>query len=445
MMFERGGGKAEKYFLFGFNDSLHTDAEVVARAKRRLLEGNGNLLRDELEYMTNVFARCSTPNGISSPQRAAFEQSISVLKMAQVSDKEIFPKSVGQVLASLPPGGWNIAWVRDGMYSVLGMNRVGLFREARDFLAFCLNAKSNQFVKYTHTDGKDYGVGVPYQISVCRYFGIGKEESDFGEVNGPNIELDGFGLFLIALGDYVHRSNDTAFFKEYYEILSEKVADPILYNIDTNDLIRLDSGPWERHLPGKQFAYTSIACAAGLRDFSGLISKLNAGDSTKYRQGYERILKGLRSHLVFEDRLVKGNFEATNPDEYDFFDGGTVEAFGFGLLRDAAFCSSHLRAYDKALRAPSGNGFSRINKGDWYEVAEWSLLDLRTASVMNGVGKKKEARSLLKWVTDQAALNNNLIPELFHPKTSVYDGAIPMVGFGAGAYLIALSDLYGTK
>jgi hypothetical protein len=49
----------------------------------------------------------------------------------------------------------------------------------------------------------DYGdAGVPYQISVCRYYGDGTEWSD-SNTNGPNIEFDGFGLFLWALDQYV--------------------------------------------------------------------------------------------------------------------------------------------------------------------------------------------------------------------------------------------------
>ena len=43
-------------------------------------------------------------------------------------------------------------------------------------------------------DGVDYGVGMDYQLSVCRYYGDGSEWTDGG--SDPNIELDGFGLFL---------------------------------------------------------------------------------------------------------------------------------------------------------------------------------------------------------------------------------------------------------
>ncbi len=440
--FKRPDNQAEKYFLLSYTDSLQTDDQIIEKAKSRLIASNGDLLNQEIKYMKKIFAHAKMPKGISAKQRALLEQSISVLKMAQIPPQGVFKKSRGQILASLPPGGWNIAWVRDGCYSILGLNRLGLFDEAQRVLSFMLHTESNHYEHFIFKDGKDYGVGVPYQISVCRYFGDGKEESDYND-DGPNIELDGFGLSLIALCDYVHRSGDSAFFKKNYELLSSKVADPIIHCIDTNNVIRIDSGPWERHLPGKQFAYTSIACAAGLRDFAELSSQLKIGDAGKYYNAYERLLGGISKELVVNNKFIKGNVEASDSSAYDYFDGGTFEAFGFGLFKNKNFFHSQLKEYKKILGVQGGiHGFSRINKGDWYETAEWILLDLRAASAMHRFGDQKGARHLVNWVTDQAALNYNLIPELYDKKTSFYDGAVPMVGFGAGAYAIALWDAY---
>jgi GH15 family glucan-1,4-alpha-glucosidase len=439
------GSRAVKYFLFGFTDSLHRDSSLVRIARARLASGATALVENETAFMRAVIARCRMPKNLPAAERRTLEQSITVLKMAQVSPKEIFLRSPGQILASLPPGGWNIAWVRDGTYAILGLNRLGLFDEAQRALAFMLHAASGHYVHYIHTDGEDYGVGVPYQISVCRYFGIGKEESDFGEVIGPNIELDGFGLFLSAFCDYIDRSRDTAFLAREYRTLAALVADAIVHSIDSSGLIRRDSGPWERHLPGKQFAYTSIACAAGLRDFATLIAKEHPLDSDTYQKASARLVNGIRTRLVVDHTLIKGNTEALDSTVYDYFDGGTFEAFADGLIAEKNLFASHYNCYRRALRVPKSIGFSRINKGDWYETAEWILLDLRAASALMRFGQTGPARALVNWVTAQAALNFNLIPELYNPKTSFYDGAVPMAGFGAGAYAVAIDDLYGSR
>lgn len=442
ILFSYHFNRENKYYIFGYTDSLHDGNEIVREVKKKLMASKGNLLAQEISYMRGIFSRSRIPKLVSRSERQVAEQSITVLKMAQVSDSEVFPAARGQILASLPPGGWNISWVRDGNYSVLALNRLGLFQEAREFLSFMLNAESNHYEHFIYKDGRDYGVGVSYQISVCRYFGIGKEESDFNEY-GPNIELDGFGFYLIALSDYVNRSGDTLFFLNNYQKVLRKILNPIIHSIDFNNLIRRESGPWERHLPGKQFAYTSIMCATGIRDFCILANKLHLSDTEKYWKSYIKLLNGIFEGLVVNNKLIKGNVEAVDPNKHDYFDGGTFEAFALKLITDKALFKSHMKIYRKILGVQGGiHGFSRINNGDWYETAEWILLDLRAASAFTKFGDWNNARALIKWVTSQAALNFGLIPELYNRRTSNYDGAVPMVGFGAGAYIIAISDFY---
>ncbi len=442
VLFKRSNNQAEKYFLLSYTDSLQTDNKIVAKAKLSLVKGGGHLLNDEINFMKKVFASAKMPKEISQKQKALLEQSITVLKMSQVPQQEVLPYSRGQIIASLPPGEWNITWVRDNSYSILGLDRLGLFKEARRALSFILNAQSGHYVHYMFKDGKDYGIGVPYQVSVCRYFGDGKEESDFND-DGPNIEIDGFGLTLLAMCDYVTRSGDSLFFKENYPVLSSKIADVIIHSIDSNNLIRIDSGPWERHLPGKQFAYTSISCAAGLRDFASLSFRLNIGDFQKYRNAYKKLLDGIHSVLEVNNRFIKGNAAAVDSNSFGYFDCGTLEAFGFNLIPDKNLFRSHFNEYESKLGVEGGiHGFSRVNKGDWYDTAEWIMLDLRAASALHNFGDQKKARYFVNWVTDQAALNFNLIPELYDRKTSLYAGSVPMVGFGAGAYAIALWDAY---
>ena len=438
-------GSARKYFLFGYVDSLQQDTEVVVRAKQSLIAGKGKLVEQEVAWMRSVISRAETPPGVSRKERDILEQSISVLKMGQVRDQEIPEGGRGEIMASLPPGDWTIAWVRDGMYAVQALNRLQMFDEAKKYLTFMLDTRSGEYVHYVHTDGKDYGIGVPYKVSVCRYFGDGREESDFNN-DGPNIEIDGFGMFLSAFSDYVRRSGDIEFFYRNYVLVATMVAEPIIHNINEQGVIRQDSGPWERHLPGKVFAYPSITCAAGLRDFGDLCSKLGRSDGARFLREYRRMTEGIRHTFIVDGRVLKGNAEAVDPAKYDFFDGGTIEAFALKVLKDTALFKSNFSEYEKFLQIdPPQRGFARINLGDAYETAEWPLLDLRTASTLYAFGEKSKARWFLNWITDHAAENNNLVPELFDRDSGRYGGSIPMVGFGAGAYVVTLFDLYPSK
>ena len=251
-------------------------------------------------------------------------------------------------------------------------------------------------------------------------------------------------MFLSDFSDYVERSHDTLFFRDRYRAVSERVADVIIHCIDQDGVIRADSGPWERHLPGKRFAWTSIECAAGLRDFGALCNQLGGDGGKRYVKAATGLVEGIRRTFVVDGRVVKGNAEAQDPGKYDFYDGGTTEAFALNVLSDRSLLHSHLAAYDSALRIDSPRrGFSRINLGDAYETAEWLLLDLRIASTLHSAGESNKARWLLDWVTEHASLNFNLIPEILNRQTGRYDGSIPMVGFGAGAYVLTLFDLHG--
>ncbi len=432
--------KNERYFLFSFNDSLHNNTNAIQQAAERLSSAATSLVDDELQFMKKIYSSARIPKNITPKERNVVEQSIAVLKMSQVGEKEVFPLAKGQILASLPPGVWNIAWVRDGSYSIMALSRLGMFTEAKRALEFMLNAESNHYKNFVHTDGKEYGIGMDYQISVCRYFGIGKEESDFNP-EGPNIEIDGFGLFLSALSKYVHESGDTAFVRSYLSTLIDRIAEPILFSTSANGLIRKESGPWERHLPGEQYSYTSAACAAGLRDLAELLKRMGL-PSERYSAGAERLRNGILTNLVDIDGAVIGrtNAERTNKEYYD---GGSFEVFASGTIMNKDLFLRHMISYEKILRVPDTmRGYIRIKSPDWYESQEWLFLDARIATAYMLYGEKKKAKHLIDWMTAQSSFNYNLIPEMYGYEHATYEGAIPMVGFGAGTYIIALLDYY---
>ena len=151
-----------------------------------------------------------------------------MLRMAQVTASDA---SDGQILAAIAPGQWNITWVRDMAYATVALARTGHAAEAKRALAFQMGATAGGYQTY---------VGAPYQISVVRYYGNGTEWSDSNQ-NGPNIEFDGFGLFLWALDEYVERSKDTASLQAWWPIVKSKVADVLVSLQESSGLIAADS------------------------------------------------------------------------------------------------------------------------------------------------------------------------------------------------------------
>ncbi len=455
----------EKYFLFSFTDSLHTDREIVSKAISKLSLMNKSLLDEEVHYMQNLFSNCNIPGSLTVKEKNVVEQSISFLKMSQVSDKEIFPYSHGQILASLRPGLWHVAWVRDGSYAIQAMTHLGMYEEAKKGLEFMLKAPSGKYKHYIHKDGKDYGIGADYQISVCRYFGNGNEESTYGD--GPNIEIDNFGLFLGAFSDYVISSNDTAFYKKWNQLVSTKVADVIISCVDTNSLIKEDSGPWEHYLQmPRQYTFTSGVCARGLEQFSMVQQQFNL-PYEKYQSAAETLKRGILAHMLCENRYIKGNVNDQLKTDHEYYDAGVYEIFANGLINDKQLFLSHMDEYDKVLRIKGNRpGYIRLNSNDPYENQEWVFINLRIALANIIFGEKTAAAELLHHVTEQAAINFNTIPEMYSNKIQLdkvtddfksfdvwcncirdkgdqYIGAIPMIGYGSGAYILTILAYYG--
>ena len=415
------------------SDSQRAKEEIKGFIGSRLPE---EILEAEKRWWKDWHQMGRIPEELSEAERALYLQSTAVLKMGQCREPG---RSYGQILASLPPAHYNIAWVRDGAYAIAGLARSGHLSEAKAGLEFMLQAKTGLFEKFAFK-GKEYGIGRPYQISICRYYGGGEEETDSNQ-NGPNIELDGFGLFLWALEEYVTQSGDIDFLRKYWELISSKIADVLVHSIDETDLIRADSGPWERHLPGKHFSYTSAAAVRGLRAAAHFASII--GDKKREREylaAEERLKKGIEAKLVDRPRgVIKGNLEDKEIDKY--LDASAVEVINWVIDPQSPIAESTIKTFDEFLRMKkTKHGYFRILSGDWYDRQEWVMVDLRIASALKRMGRRKEAQKIINWVVAQSSLNYNLIAELYSEETTDYQGATPMCGFGAGAYILALTD-----
>jgi hypothetical protein len=459
------GAIYEKYFLYSFTDELHTDTAIVEKAIEQLSTSATSLVDEETGFMRDIIGRCNIPKVVSGKERNALEQAVSILKMSQVSDHEIFPYSHGQILASLRPGLWHIAWVRDACFAIDAMTRLGMYAEARKGLEFMLKAPSNRFRDYTYTDGIIYGPGVDYQISLTRYFGDGTEECDANE-HGPNLEYDDFGLFLTTYINYVNDSNDWDFYATWNETVTTKVADAIIASCDANDLVKADSGPWEHQLEDpKQYTFTSGVCARGLMLFAETQRKQNL-PYQKYEAAALRMKQAILEYLLVDRKYFKGNVNDNDVNDHEYWDGGTFEIFANGLITDKALFYSHVEAYRKTLGISGDRpGFIRLRSADPYENQEWAFINLRIAYAYLLFGDKKAAHPLINYTTEQAALNYNIIPEMYSNKhqmdmvspdyyedevwcncirfeSDLYIATIPMVGYGSGAYALSVLAYY---
>lgn len=440
------------------------------------------LVEDELAEWADFQGALTVPAGQSADEEVLTRQSAAMLRMGQVRESEAYlrewlsqdgevrrtrfpgtlPGTVqhrgqGAILASLPPGNWTYAWIRDGAYATAAMATLGMGTEAREALEYYLEAEAGRFQDWSELAAYDMP---PYQISLVRYYGFGVEETDFNAF-GPNLEFDGFGLFLWALRAYEEHTGDEAFTDEHWPVISERVADVIVALVDPiTGLVRRDSSIWESHWNGREraWAYTTITAARGLCDAAAIAQRV--GDDAR-AQTYRDTALGLRQAIV--DRLtdasgaIGSTLEEVQAGE-GYWDAAVVDALAMGLFApEGEIASATLGGLDSHLVTPASEvGWARNDDatdhaggrdlspwGSTYDSVEWVITDLRGSMAFRNAGFDARADGMLAWILAQSQANYLMVAETYDANTGVYENNTPMLGFGAGAWALAMAHRAG--
>lgn len=389
--------------------------------------------------------------GLTELETRIWRQSEAVLRMGQIREtyqESPRRKNHGMVLASLPPGGWHTGWVRDAIYALVAMARTGHHDEARWGLDFFLDADAGKYGSYLND--------VDYRISVVRYYGDGEEEADYAGHPTPNVEIDGWGLFLWGARTYVDQANDIAWLSAttkkgdtVYDAIREGVAEPLAKNMEQSGMAIADASIWEVHWGNRQhFLYTTATAARGFCDMATLARRAGrTEDIERYRDLSKKAVEAMKTHFIDSNRVLAGSLERLAQGT-NYRDGATVEAMTWNLIpADHGIAKATLDAMS-FLQTPAG-GYKRVEGSqDQYDTDEWILIDLRASAAFKRAGNDGKAAQLLDWVTAQASVNYDLLPELYNTRSSsgqigAYSGSIPMVGYGAGAYQMTLLDRAG--
>lgn len=428
-------------------------------------------------------ATLTPPEGLSAAEEQLVRHSAAMLRMGQVREQGFYLRDklsndgdtrrtrflgpndqplelpgyaehhgFGAVLASLPPGNWTYAWIRDGAYATVGMAVVGMHQQARDALEFYLKAEAGRFVDWDELMG--YGL-IPYQISLVRYYGFGVEETDFNDF-GPNLEFDGFGLFLWALRSYEEITGDTSLVDAYWPDVTAKIADALVGLVEPETgLIRADSSIWETHWEGRErhFTYTDLTAVRGLCDAAALAERV--GDNTRalaYADAAQQLRAAMVEQLTDNNHALSANLEEHQAGG-GYWDAAVLDAFAMGLFDpEGLIAEATLAGLDANLAVPAGPGWSR-NDDRWdhqnqtdlspwgsdYDSAEWVITDLRGAIATRLHGDAARSDELIEWVRAQAEQNFLMVAETFDENDGTYKFNTPMLGFGAGAYILALA------
>jgi len=393
------------------------------------------------------------PAGLDATETAIWRQSEMVLRMSQILEpysESPRRKNHGMVLASLPPGGWHTGWVRDATYALTAMARSGHADMAKKGVNFFLDADAGRYPEFVNNA---HG----YRVSTVRYYGDGEEEADYSGHSTRNIEIDGWGLVLWSARQYLEASNDTGWLAEttkkgdtVYDALREGIAEPLAKNMETAGMAMADSSIWEVHHGNRQhFLYTTATAARGFCDMASIARRAGRmEDVERYRAIAEKAKAVIPTAFIDSNKVLAGSLERLAQGT-NYRDGATIEAITWDLLPSGDPVAKATLDAMSYLVTPAG-GYKRVEGSqDQYDTDEWILIDLRASAAFRRADRAEKADQLLGWVTAQASVNYDLLPELYNTRTSsgqigAYSGSIPMVGYGAGAYQMTLLDRAGS-
>jgi hypothetical protein len=386
-------------------------------------------------------------------ERHLWRQSEVMLRIAQSREpNRPGRKSNGLIVASLPDGVWFTPWVRDMAYATVALARMGHRDEARAALLAYFNAQPTGKMR-ADTHGADY------QISVVRYFGDGSEEPFFTMEGSTNIEFDDWGLALWALSDYLRQYDDPALLAtptwrgRLYESARDYVVKPLFENLETYGpglIVAADTSIWEeRQKDKKHFAFSTAAAIIGLRGFAEIAQR--SGDEASRNDILKHVAlleKGFAAAFIRDGKL-RGTLEEGVKNDID---GALLAIINFGVVTDPAIIHDTVERME-LLKVDSG-GYRRVRSTYtdpeifeyWYERQEFVFVDLSLAELYRRLGRNEEADSILRRILDKSAADHNIIPEmyvavpcrLFPGAIGDPTGALPMVGYGAGAYILYL-------
>src|SRR4029077_370397 len=135
--------------------------------------------------------------------------------------------------------------------------------------------------------------------------------------------------------------------------------------------------------------------------------------------------------FIDSNRVLAGSLERLSQGA-NYHDGASVEPFTGSLIpANDPVAKATLDGFSH-LQTPAG-GYKRVEGStEQYDTDEWILIDLRASDAFPRSRAGARADQLLDWVTAQASVNHDLLPELYNTRSAsgaigAYSGSIPMV------------------
>jgi GH15 family glucan-1,4-alpha-glucosidase len=240
-----------------------------------------------------------------------------------------------------------------------------------------------------------------------------------------------------------------------YSSARDYVVKPLLENLEPYKqglIVAADTSIWEeRQKDKKHFAFSTAAAIVGLKDFAEVARR--AGDEatrTDVLNHVALLQKGFSAAFIRDGKLHGTLEEGVKND----IDGALLPIINWGVVTNPAIARNAVERME-LLKVASG-GYRRVRSTYtdpsifefWYEKQEFLFVDLSLAELDRRLGRSPEAAAMLKRIVEKSSADHNLIPEMYVSEScklfpgAIGDptGAMPMAGYGAGAYILHILD-----
>ena len=390
----------------------------------------------------------------SEAERHLWRQSETMLRIAQSREPNRGDRHGNGLIVAALPDVYSTPWVRDMAWATAALARMGHRAEARAALLAYFNAQPTGKMR-SSVNGADY------QVSLVRYFGNGEEEPFFTMEGATNNEFDDWGEALWALGEYLRKYDDPSLLQavthrgRLYEVARDFIVRPLMANMQEYGgglIVSADTSIWEEHQKDKKhFAFSTAMAIVGLTDFAEMARRVGDEAARKDAVDHVALLRKGFSAAFIRGGTLHGTLE---PGEKNDIDGALIPIINFGVVSDPDVIRSTVDRM-RLLKVASG-GYRRVrsNYTDpkifeyWYEREEFLFVDFALAELYRRLGGTAKADVMLARIVQKAAADHDIIPEmyvalpckLFPGKIGDPTGAKPMVGYGAGAYVLHLLE-----
>lgn len=411
--------------------------------------------RDLVSREISEFEHWRAPPAVhfrNDKERHLWRQSETMLRIAQSREPNRADRHGNGLIVAALPDVYSTPWVRDMAWATVALAQMGHRAEARSALLAYFNAQPTGKMR-ADVNGADY------QISVVRYFGNGAEEPFFTQEGSTNIEFDDWGEALWVLGEYLRKFDDPALLKAetyrgpLYETARDLIVRPLIANMERYRgglIVDADTSIWEeRQKDKKHFAFSTAMAIVGLREFARVAAR--AGDEVARRQalGAQKLLQ-----MGFDAAFIRnGKLHGTLEDGVkNDIDGALLPIINFNVVRDPELIRNTVERM-QLLKVASG-GYRRVRSTYkdpkifeyWYERQEFLFVDLALSELDRRLGRTRQADAMLERIVAKASTDHDIIPEmyvavpcqLFPGVIGDPTGAKPMVGYGAGAFILNL-------